>query len=115
MKNRVTDSIKFLEISYLCIGDYIACMYVYNWYVGLVEDVCEEEGDVRVSFMHPKGSGRPENCFFWPARQDICHIPESEILGKISAPIPSSKSARKYKLSGSDSEFMADRIELRNK
>ena len=30
-------------------------MYDYNWYVGLVEDVCEEEGDVRVSFMHPKG------------------------------------------------------------
>ena len=89
-------------------------MYDYNWYVGLVEDVCEEEGDVRVGFMHPKGSGRPKNCFFWLARGDICHIPESEILNKISAPIPSSKSPRKYKLSGSDFEFKADRIELRN-
>ena len=35
-------------------------MYDYNWYVGLVEDVCEEEGDVRVSFMHPKGSVPPK-------------------------------------------------------
>ena len=26
MKNRVTDSIKTFEISYLCIGDYIACL-----------------------------------------------------------------------------------------
>ena len=89
MKNRVTDSIKTLEISYLCIGDYIACMYDYNWFVGLVEDVREEEGDVRVCFMHPKGPGRPKNCFYWPARGDIGHIPESGILGKISAPIPS--------------------------
>ena len=66
-------------------------MYDYNWYVGLVEDVCEEEGDVRVSFMHPKG-GRPKNCFFCPPRGEICHIPKVK----------------------SDSEFKADRIELRN-
>ena len=57
-------------------------VYNYSWYVGLVEDVCEEQGDVRVSFMHPKGPGRPENCFFWPEREDICHIPESEVLRK---------------------------------
>ena len=45
--------------------------------------------------MHPKGPGRPENYFFWPTREDSCYIPATEILCKISAPIPTSKSARK--------------------
>ena len=46
-------------------------MYDYNWYVGLVEDVCEEECDVRVSLCIPKelailkivSSGLQENIF----------------------------------------------------
>ena len=56
-----------------------------------------EEGDIKVSFMDPEGPGRPENCFFWPSREDIRYIPENDILCKISAPIPS-KNARKYKI-----------------
>ena len=64
-----------------------------------------EEGDIIVGFMYPKGPGRPENCFFWPLRGDICckYIPEKDILDKISAPIPS-KSARKYKISPFDTK-----------
>ena len=78
-----------------------------------MQKVCKEEGDMRVSFMHPKGPGRSENSFFWPTREDRCYIPETEILCKISAPIPSSKSARKYILSDLDSQFIADENKLR--
>ena len=51
---------------------------------------------MNISFMHPKGPGRPENCFFWPATKDSCYIPGNDILTKIPVPAPSSKSARKY-------------------
>ena len=74
--------------------------------------MCEEEGDIKVSFMHPKGPGRPENCFFWTSRGDICYIPENDILGKISAPIPS-KSARKYKIPPFDTKATCEIIESR--
>ena len=47
---------------------------------------------MRVSFIHPKGSGRPDNSFSWPTREDNCYIPEHELFGKITAPIASSRS-----------------------
>ena len=111
--NRVTDPTKTLELPYIHKNDYITCLYDDNWYIGCVEEVCEEEGDIKVSFMHPKGPGRPENCFFWPSRGDICYIPENDILCKISAPIPSSKSARKYKISPLDTKATCEIIESR--
>ena len=36
MKNRITGSSITLEIAYLSIGDYVACVYDKNCYVGLV-------------------------------------------------------------------------------
>ena len=73
-------------------------------YIGLVEELCVEEGDLRVRFMHPKGPGRSENCFSWPPMVDICYIPEKDILCSISAPMPSSKSGRKYNLNSLDAK-----------
>ena len=57
----------------------------------------------------------PENSFFWHTKEDICYIPESDTLGKISAPLPSSKSARKYIISDPDSQFVANRNESRER
>lgn len=90
-------------------------MYDYNWYIGLVEEVCEEEGDVKMSFMHPKGPGSPENCFFWPAKKDSCYIPGNDILRKITAPAPSSKSARKYMICSLDTKLISEIVESRLK
>ena len=61
-----------------------------------------EERDLKVKFMHPKGPGRLENSFYWPLTEDICFIPENDILCSISAPVPSSKSGRKYRLNPLD-------------
>ena len=113
MKNREEYPTKPLEISYLNCGAYIACVYDSDWFIGLVEEVCEEEGDVKVSFLHPKGPGRPKNCFFWPSTEDICYIPQTDILCNISAPKPSSKSARKYKIFSLDAELISINIESR--
>ena len=58
--------------------------------------VCEEE------VLHLKGPGRPMNCFFWPPKEDICYIPNNDILCKISVPTSSSITARKYKITSFD-------------
>ena len=52
-------------------GNYIACKYDKDWYIGVVEEVCVEERDLKVKFMHPKGPGRPEDSFYWPLTEDI--------------------------------------------
>ena len=101
------------ELSHHQIGYYIACKYDYNWYIGLVEEVCEGKGDVRISFMHPKGPGRPENCFYWPTTKDFCYIPGNDILKKITAPVPSSKSGRKYMISSHDVNLISEIFESR--
>ena len=47
-------------------------MYDRDWYIRKVESVCEDEGDLNIRFMHPKGSGwRYKKKIFWPARNDV--------------------------------------------
>ena len=57
--NRVTNSTQPSQLACLSIGEYVDCMYDKEWYIGMIQEVCEEEGDIKVSFMHPKGPGRP--------------------------------------------------------
>ena len=42
---------------------YISCVYNSLWWVGLVNKVDEEPGDLDVQFMHPHG---PQKTFNWP-------------------------------------------------
>ena len=46
--------------------------------------VCEEECNVRVSFMHPKVPEFIENSFSWPTKDDNCYFPDLDILGRVS-------------------------------
>lgn len=43
----------------------------------------EEEGDIKVKFMHPFG---PAPSFHWPSREDICYVPLNNVIAKISTP-----------------------------
>ena len=70
-------------------------MYDKDWSFDVNQDVCEEEGDIKVSFMHPNGPGRPENSFFWPSTEDVCYVSQNDIIGYLSIPTPS-KLARKF-------------------
>ena len=85
-------------------------MYDKDWYIGAIEEVCDEEGDVKVNFMHPKGPGRLQNTFFWPSTKDICFIPKNDIICTVSIPTPSSKSARKYKISSTNEKMISESI-----
>ena len=76
-------------------------MYDRDWYIRKVESVCEYEGDLSIRFMHPKGSGwRYKKKIFWPARNDVCFIPQNHILCKISP--PTQVTNRKYKILPND-------------
>ena len=62
---------------------YIACVYDEKWWVDLVEEVDKDNNDIYVNFMHPFG---PSNTFFWPAREDKCHVALSSICMILSIP-----------------------------
>ena len=79
--NRVINSTLPSQLAYLSIGNYVECMIDRNWYNGVVQEVCVEEGNVKVTCMHPKGPCCPENSFFWPSTKDICYMPQHDIIG----------------------------------
>ena len=108
--NHTTNSKKPSQLTYLSIGEYVACIYDNNWYIGMIREVCAEEG-VKVALMHPKGPGSPENSVFWPPTENSSYVPTNDIMASISTPKPSPKGARKFKISTEDIKYI---IESRN-
>ena len=44
-------------------NEYISCYYDNNWCIGLIQEIDEEERNVKISFIYPPGTSR---CFTWP-------------------------------------------------
>ena len=72
-----------IKLHHCEIGKYVACIYDDKWWIGLIRDVSEEEGDVLISFMHPHCPGAS---FHWPGREDICYVPLQCILRIVITP-----------------------------
>ena len=51
-----TASLKHYFLTQIRISSYIACIYDYNWWIGMVQSIEAECSDVEIIFMHPKGS-----------------------------------------------------------
>ena len=79
--------------------DFVACEYEEKWWIGMVMDVNEEEGDALVKFMHPCGLA---GSFYWPSKDDQCLVPFAHILLKTD--IPTTTSGRTYILGRQDRE-----------
>ncbi|CAL4122367.1 unnamed protein product, partial [Meganyctiphanes norvegica] len=64
---------------------YAAAVYDDNWWIGLVlkKHEHEDECDVTMKFMHPKG---PSKYFFWPQCNDTGLIPNHCKLKAIAVP-----------------------------
>ena len=88
----------YIEEETVNIASYAAAVYDENWWVGLVLEKNDEERDVTMKFMHPKG---PSNFYYWPQRDDICFIPNNCILKTLEVP-SATGTARKYSLSSED-------------
>ena len=74
-------------------GQYIACVYDGNWWLGLVLEYSEENQDYHIKFMTPKG---PSRYFKWPIRDDILWVPQGDILCIIE-PL-ATKTGKSYKI-----------------
>ena len=83
-------SVKF-SANDIKVMSYIACVYDERWWVGLKEEVDKDNNDIYDNFMHPF---RPTKTFFWPAREDKCHVALSSICMILS--IPTTTTGRSY-------------------
>ena len=53
------------------LGVYVVVVYEHSWWIGVVTEVNEDEKDVKIKFMHPKG---PATYFNWPQRDNYCYF-----------------------------------------
>ena len=87
-----------IEFSINC---FVICIYDGEHWVGLIDDVDKDLRDARVKFMHPKCTAVS---YFWPTRDDVCWVPDENILHTIS--IPTTVTGRQYKLQQKDSDIL---------
>ena len=74
-------SLNGLKIEDIAPGSFYVCQYENDWYFGIASFVSMENQDLNIKFLHPKG---PAVQFFWPTRDDICWIPISNVICKLS-------------------------------
>ena len=74
----------FVDIDCLKIGHYMAAVYEAQWHPSLILEINWDQRDLLVKSMHK--SGYDKNCFFWPPRDDIYHVPFTHIIGLIEKP-----------------------------
>jgi hypothetical protein len=58
------------------VHDYVSCMYDNIWWIGLVQEIDIDEGDMHVKFMHPHG---PSSSFIWSRFDDTCWLPNNHM------------------------------------
>ena len=65
------------------LNEYIACYYDSNWWIGLIQEINQEERDVKINFMHPSV---PSKSFTWPDRRNTCWVSNLNIFLKLKPP-----------------------------
>ena len=79
----VRSEMRFVPIANLQPGQYIACIYDNNWWIGNISQISVDNYDALINFMHLHG---PASFFHWPLRNDTCWIPEQSIIAILRAP-----------------------------
>ena len=90
----------FIEEENINISSYAAVVYDDSWWIGLILEKNEEECDLTMKFLHPKG---PSTFYYWPQRDDLCFISKHCVLKIIDVPT-TMVSARKYSINKNDEE-----------
>ena len=80
--------------------NYLCCCYENHLYVGLVEQMSTDHGDVFINFMTPYC---PSKQFCWPKKEDKCWVKYENIKFVLKTPSLSSSSLRGYSLDEADS------------
>ena len=80
------------EIPPESITGFVTCLYEENWWLACVLEVCSDNKEVKLTFLHPHG---PSNSFKYPEPQNILNIPTGDILTLVD---PRTRSGRVYTL-----------------
>jgi len=76
-------------------GQFVACVYDGEWWLGNITEISTDNDDVKVSFMHPHG---PATSFCWPSTIDHCWVPIVHILCQVPALSTAVSTGRRYKV-----------------
>ncbi|XP_065669184.1 uncharacterized protein LOC136088691 [Hydra vulgaris] len=82
------------KISSYSPGEYVACVYDAQWYLGNILSISEEHQDLNMKFMKKSLC----NKFTWPCRDDLCWVPLMHILCKVQSLKVQSNSGRFYSI-----------------
>ena len=79
------------------ISGFVTCEYDGQWWLTCVLDTDSDNGEVKVTFLHPHG---PSRSFKYPSIPDILTVPVSDILTKVN---PRTAKGRVYTLTAKES------------
>ena len=88
---------------------YVSCVYNTFWWVGMVSQVDENEGDVKIELLHPHG---PKKSFHWPTPSDACYVPLKNVLCNIT--LPTTSTGWTYNISDDDYQKILSAFEHHN-
>ena len=81
-------------------GQFVAAAYDKAWYLGVVEDVSQENEDVLVNFMRSRNASTTIHSFVLPSTRDECWIPFDHVLSSVQEPLQVTTGlVKQYKLS----------------
>ena len=102
----VTPSKEANSTPYFGLGEFVACIYNEEWYIGEIVDIDEDEQDVEINFME-----KSKELYRWPRREDKIWVSFSNVLCVINRPAPCGKSQRNYRIDESDIERIRNTFE----
>ena len=88
-----------LDLTKFTVSKFVSCRYDTFWWIGLIQNIDEDAGDLEIKFLHPHG---PSRNFYWPSKEDLCYVPLTNILCLLSP--PSTSTGRMYKILDDDYE-----------
>ena len=92
------------EIPPESIGGFVTCLYEENWWLACVLEVCSDNKEVKLTFLHPHG---PSNSFKYPEPQNIHTIPMDDILTLVD---PRTRSGHVYSLTKKEITFATEQL-----
>ena len=92
------------EIPPESIAGFVTCLHEENWWLACVLEVCSDNKEVKLTFLHPHG---PSNSFKYPKPQNILNIPTDDILTLVD---PRTRSGQVYSLTKKEMTLATEQL-----
>ena len=79
----------------ICPNNFVVCKYDGFEWLGIALELDKEYGDIHIKFMHWHF---PTASFSWPVKDDVCWVPNQNVLAIVEAPAPTTVTGRQYSL-----------------